>query len=162
RVLQFWVDATGLTASGGSRRRGRRAPDRAELLPRVRKCIDLDQLEAWCLFEDEAVVEEAALRLLEIGEGGAAPLAALLARAPPPPPPPPAAGLHARRHRLALARRPGAGVPARARHRPGAARGAALPARRRAGQARRARPARNGARSGLRRGRGKLVPPRAL
>jgi hypothetical protein len=84
RVLQFWVDATGLAGAGGPRRRTK-APDRAELLPRIRTCIDLDQLELWCGLEDEAVVEEAALRLLELGEVGAARLADLLGRTPPPP-----------------------------------------------------------------------------
>jgi hypothetical protein len=84
RVLQFWVDATGLMGTGVSRRRVQ-APNRAELLGRVRKCVDLDQLETWCGLEDEAVVEEAALRLLEMGEIGAARVASLLRRNPPPP-----------------------------------------------------------------------------
>jgi hypothetical protein len=84
RVLQFWVDATGLVSTGAVRRRPP-APNRAELLPRIRKCIDLDQLEEWCALEDDVLVEEAALRLLEIGEIGAARLADLLRRSPPPP-----------------------------------------------------------------------------
>ncbi|MCI0464965.1 MAG: hypothetical protein L0Z62_49215 [Gemmataceae bacterium] len=82
RVLQFWVDVTGLGA-----RTTRRAPTkrRPELVPLARTSSDLDQLAEWCCLEDPEVVGEALLRLLAFDEAGAARLAEVLHRLPPPP-----------------------------------------------------------------------------
>jgi hypothetical protein len=80
-LLLPWIDARGLPP----------APTRpsppvpaVDIHARVRACTDLDQLAAWCAGE-AAVAEEAALRLVELGEVGAATLADLLRRVPPVP-----------------------------------------------------------------------------
>jgi hypothetical protein len=82
RILRPWIDSQGLLVK---RLPSRDAGDVADptLLARIRASDDQGQLEAWCRNESGKVVEEAALRLLELGESGAARLAALLRQVPP-------------------------------------------------------------------------------
>jgi hypothetical protein len=84
RILRPWIDSRGLSAPPTLRRGPSESAD-AELLARIRAAVDWGQLEAWCRDGRGKVAEEAALRLLEFGEPGAARLAALLRQEPPPP-----------------------------------------------------------------------------
>lgn len=82
-VLRAWVSASGLPARARPARSA--APDPSdELLARVRVSTDLDELGRLCRAPVERIVQEAALRLVELGEPGQAVLVALLGERPTP------------------------------------------------------------------------------
>jgi hypothetical protein len=81
-LLHWWVDATGLPGPV-VRPRPVPNPGREETLALVRASDNLRQLAAWCAGGDILVAEEAALRLVEMGEAGADKLGGLLRRVPP-------------------------------------------------------------------------------
>jgi hypothetical protein len=83
-ILHPWIDSTGLVGAPVARRPVA-PPAPATVIAQVRASADLNQLEAWCCLHDARIVEEAALRLLELGEEGTARLLALLRRVPLPP-----------------------------------------------------------------------------
>lgn len=78
RLVQL-VDSEGLPAA---ETRAPRLPLAEDVLARVRSSSDLDELERLCRGEDVALVHEAALRLLLLGEDGSARLASCLETLP--------------------------------------------------------------------------------
>lgn len=84
QVLSSWIDARGLASAPSTMR-----PIKHELAQTVRATIqsllDLEQLQEYCRAADLAAAEEAALRLLELGEVGVARLAVVLRQQPPVP-----------------------------------------------------------------------------
>ncbi len=83
-ILAPWIESRGLPARPLPRRRSAAELDE-ETVARLRASDDLDALEAACRAESTRVVEEAALRLLELGEGGTARLVRVLSSATTPP-----------------------------------------------------------------------------
>jgi hypothetical protein len=79
-LLSSWIDARGLPPAAAQPRASRPAED---VLVRIHTSTDLDQLAAWCAADVIGVAEEAALRLVELGEAGVGTLAELLRRARP-------------------------------------------------------------------------------
>ncbi len=83
-VLQPWVDSRGLSGEAVVPRAAKQPLDPATR-ERIAQCNDLDQLEDWCLDDDPGIVDEAALRLVELSDDGAMRLVKLLQRSPLPP-----------------------------------------------------------------------------
>jgi len=81
-TLSRWVESQGLAARTSPRKRAEGETDE-ETRRAIRGSIDFDALEAWCSSETARIVEDAALRLLELGEPGAQRLLRVLKRTPP-------------------------------------------------------------------------------
>jgi Mg-chelatase subunit ChlD len=82
--LTPWVESRGLVGRGAPRpQTSGDASD--EVVRQIRRAEDIEALVTWCLETNTRVVQEAALRLLELGEAGAARLLGLLCGHPPPP-----------------------------------------------------------------------------
>lgn len=84
RELARWVDSRGLARRLAPRTRASGASDE-EAVRRVRASFNLDELEGHCASEIARIVEEAALRLLELGQGGVERILRAIRRAPPVP-----------------------------------------------------------------------------
>jgi hypothetical protein len=82
-TLADWISSKGLPASGPRRRAAEFVAP--QVLERIRDSTDGDELGARCRDPRPVVAEEAALRLLELGEAGRIQLAGLLRETPPPP-----------------------------------------------------------------------------
>jgi hypothetical protein len=81
-VLASWLDVRGI-CGGGAVRAANVVVAGAALLAAARASTDLDALEAWCSGDDARLAEEAALRLIELGEPGLARLLAVIEARPP-------------------------------------------------------------------------------
>ncbi|MFO0761636.1 MAG: hypothetical protein U0359_34660 [Byssovorax sp.] len=80
RILSPWIQSRGLLARAARRAAVSGASTSRE---RVRSARDLDELCAFCAEDDDVVVEEAALKLIEMGEVAIERLLALLRTLPP-------------------------------------------------------------------------------
>ncbi len=83
-LLQEWIETRGYDGPPVLRRPVRATADPA-VLAQIARCHDLELLERWCCDPNATVAEEAAMRLLELGEPGMQRLMGLLRREPPPP-----------------------------------------------------------------------------
>lgn len=81
-TLSRWVDSQGLAIRAAPRMRAEGETD-LETRKTIRTSIDFDALEAWCSSENARIVEDAALRLLELYEPGVERLLRVLRRVPP-------------------------------------------------------------------------------
>jgi hypothetical protein len=81
KTLADWIDTRGLMPAAPAHS----TPVSAKIDEEIRRCSNLDQLEAWCAQDDVAQALEAGDRLVHLGENGVRRLARLLRRAPPPP-----------------------------------------------------------------------------
>jgi Mg-chelatase subunit ChlD len=82
--LTPWVESRGLVGRGAPR--PQTSGDASEEVVRqIRRAEDIEALVAWCLETNTRVVQEAALRLLELGEAGAERILRLICVSPPPP-----------------------------------------------------------------------------
>ncbi len=83
-TLRRWVSPLGV-ATMPVELRPVKGSANEETLTEIANCSDLEQLESWCLDENSKIAVDAALRLLEFGEPGAARLLKILSTTPSPP-----------------------------------------------------------------------------
>lgn len=75
-VLRPWIDTRGLSRAAAIRSTA--SSTSSELFLRISRSIDFDELERWCRDADPAIVSDAAIRLLEMGDPGIRRLVAVL------------------------------------------------------------------------------------